>query len=910
MKVLKKHKNRSGQTLLELLFVLMQVVFFTGLAWSIYAIFDVSQKQTMLARSQAFIELGNFSDYGQSEHGLDDPSNEASQVAFILGEASQGARVNLDQVTGFKDAIEGELNLDGVQVVGGGQSEYWATYRFPKAITRVSFTVRNQDLFGMMLRQGLTIAHNRSLNLQSGGGGAEGSTGLFSGSLRKADLDAIASQQLRTEIGHVDNVTGIERAIASIVREDPSLANEAADVADSVNAADGLAAGAQSALISLALQAALQVGLEQLGSAFEGTLSGASASAEGATAAAEGAASGSSALASSADALSAGANAAQSGSGLFGIGGSSFFGEGFIEGGLNLHNFGVATSFASQVLNTANLGFALAGKQVEGLQIASTVTGSLGGISSGLSQLQNFSAAGGFAGEGLGSEFFGGLGQVVGGVGSTVSHFDPDAGRAFGIAGAGLGLAQGVSYLNEPGFAGLGDFQKLGAVGGVVSSTGGVVSAVDPGSELGTGLSVAGGGLSFAGSAGSFTESFKAGNFEGKPFQLAATTGGLIAGASNVGANVAQLSGNEELGAAFGYGALVGGGLGLVGAGGMLAQGIGEQVAQWNENSKSDESASEVGAGGEGSSLTAENPTGGKNGSEFTGAQSSVASASPPPDTRTPLQKTNDAFASASQAMQFASAGMGVALAVRGATGARQDIASAPQTGLGSVAQTNQNLQNLDHSVVSTQLPHDKAARYEAYVDTMNQSMNHVSEAIARGEQPDAAIVARGNEAIQKAQRILDAQAGRPAAGTPERQSYDQQQLAANQQRIGAAHREYQDLFQKDGEVMDAVVQSEQYLGGNQIVVANEGNREEIEKRAKENAKKIKEHRLSYYPDDHPYSLRLKRAEWAWENVNFVSPAEALANLEEAVQTYEQSFQKNKAKLVSLINSCSSGDSC
>jgi len=582
-------KKCGGQTILELFFVLLGLTSFIGFSIFLFAVFDISQKQTALTRTQAFMELGNYSDYGYQTHGDDDIDDDRSQVRFFLGENAPGTRVDLNTLKDFQDAVGGELDLAG----GGGSRDesFWLDFAFPRAITRIGsdliFSVKAPSSQGlrMTLYEEYFIAHNRSLKLDQDVGDNRLPTHFYSGSTHFQQWQHFSQLELPVGTGMVDNTDIALDALAQIVRADPSLSQEADRVARSVRSADGLIGGAQAALISTAISLAMQFGMEAIGNA----------------------------IGSAADAAAGGAVDAAGGGGLD-VAGQGFQFPGFSApnfiDGATLHNIGQGFTFAGSLMTTANLGLALAGKGNENLMMATNIVGGVGGMFAGLAQLETFGSglfdgATGMQlqGAGMRSDLFGGLSRVAGGAGMIVNQFDPDVGRALGIASSGLGIAssafgisenfaprldsegnwasyQGYTFDSESGtfqqtWVDGGQWRLTQDIGGLVSQTGGLVSNLSD-SDAGLALTTLGGGISAVGGAGLMSYRLENNYYDGEAFRLMTDVGGLVSSVSGVGVGVSQLAGDEQMAQNFGYGVTMGGAIGMAGGAGMLIQGLAE----------------------------------------------------------------------------------------------------------------------------------------------------------------------------------------------------------------------------------------------------------------------------------------------------------------------------------------------
>jgi hypothetical protein len=266
----KFRRNKNGQTIIELAFF---VSFFSGfvvLAYLIFSMFNISQKQTMLLRNQAFMELGNFSDFGAGKQGQEAAKDSKSQVTFKLGKKSERTRVDISKSEAFKKAVDGDLRIDVTRSVK--DDYFWDTYQIPKAKTTLLWLEgrNSKGLLEFSLEEQLMIAHNRSIDsAKSILAATQKKTGAYSGSIQ---LDAYAvlvkeAQKMENREGLVDDLELVRQISKRLIRDDPSLSDEAAKLEKSLNAVDGLTGGAQAALISAAIQVALVSGLEALKSA-------------------------------------------------------------------------------------------------------------------------------------------------------------------------------------------------------------------------------------------------------------------------------------------------------------------------------------------------------------------------------------------------------------------------------------------------------------------------------------------------------------------------------------------------------------------------------------------------------------------------------------------------------------------
>ena len=253
---------------------MLGLVGFFAMGYYMFSVFDISQKQTMLVRTQAFIELGNYSYYGGANHGEDDAKSETSQVRFELGKSAKKTKISVDDAEPFKKAVDGELTIDVTRA--RTQDSYWQNYNFPKRMTHLVWLdgENGSPMMELDLSQSVAIAHNRSIKLGEGGmdglDGAAKKTGIFSGSVAADDWQKLVQAQIAKGKGLVDNVDELKLVLRELVKNDPSLADEAAEVEKSLSAADSLGSMAQAALISMAIQVAMDIGMAAMADMMAG----------------------------------------------------------------------------------------------------------------------------------------------------------------------------------------------------------------------------------------------------------------------------------------------------------------------------------------------------------------------------------------------------------------------------------------------------------------------------------------------------------------------------------------------------------------------------------------------------------------------------------------------------------------
>ncbi|MGA0164380.1 MAG: hypothetical protein ACO3LE_09105, partial [Bdellovibrionota bacterium] len=553
---LKTKTKLKAQTLLELMGVTLTLLGFFFLALLLFSIFEVIQKQTILTRTQAFIELGNHSIYGQRAFGEDDPENEESQVRFHLGEKSDGINiVDLESITAFKEAVEGELDLGGGS---GASSAFWNTYRFPKRLTRV-FGGMGPDgnPIPIELEVSLAIAHNRSIDFDKEG---TETTGEYSTSVHlfrdleslpdfyKKARDPSYGEELQRDRGMQSNQDLVLLALKRMVAEDKDLHEKAKYLEENLSVGDVF----ESVAVNFAIQAAINLALS-----FAFDLIGSAISQAGGAAA------------------GAGAGAAANASG-----GASSIGQG-------LSNLGNALQTASLWTSIADMGLTLSGNRIEGLGTAATIMGGAGSALNGLAGLDKFFNTGGFD-TGQTSLFFNSGAQTLGGAGSLVGLADANAGRAFGLGSQAMGLGGGITGMSEnwgtwAGQAG-GGFKQMSAFGSTLSQAAGLGSQLGGSNDFFSGVGLIGSGFSTIGGLGTFKTEFGAGKFDGKGFDLMTKAGGLTSQVSGLAMSTMTLAGETSGMEALAVASLVGAGISMTGAMGNMAVGVIEAAPKVADN--------------------------------------------------------------------------------------------------------------------------------------------------------------------------------------------------------------------------------------------------------------------------------------------------------------------------------------
>jgi len=782
--------NRRGQSILELFSVLLVVTLFFGAAFVFNNIFEISQKQTMLVRTQAMLELGNYSDFGNAQHGQDKLGDNASALVFRLGIDNPGTRLNIDEVPSFKKVVEGEMKFDGA--LPEKQEKFWQQFGFPRGIVKYKWDIGKDDIGTTKeytMTQTAGIAANRSLKLtenptdinQAQMNSFGGGTGMYSGGTHYNKWQGISKLQVIPGVGLIDNTAFIDEQLKNIIQNDPSLAREAQEFRNRVSAMDGLTGGGVAAIIA-AVTALASMGMAALAPAAPaGEVAGGAAGSATATA----------------------NNIIQT------LGG----GGGLIEGA-TLFNAGQILTTASNGLSLVNSGLALGGKQVEGLQIAAGVTGALGGIAGGLSSFQKFD---GFKGEllgqgGLNSDIFMGVSKLSGGVGTLGGYADPKFGAVAGIVSTVSGFGGVVTGFHEN-FTGVnktsgwfktekdaasglykdvavGDWvpgagwAATSAAGGVIAGAGGVAGIIAPKSDLGMGLSLAGGAVGLVGAGGSLAQGLGSGkiSFSDKPLEAMVQVAGVTGAAAGLGGSVAGITGNAELAEKFGYAAIGAGAVTLVGAVGILANTMGEAA----KNSKKDET----------------NPDGSPKAASSDKKEAVV-------DNRTDFQKLNDAKGAIDKAIGVGSFAVATTGTVKGAvdtyntqmdaadalrtatiekyeadqkevTKLRADATKAEgvasltpagngrtQSGVSATEVENLTAQgvinqmtalNAKKNSIRAELTPDLQVRFDEYVETLQASEAHITQRRALNQAPDQQVVRDMLIAYQGANRIIEMQ--------------------------------------------------------------------------------------------------------------------------------------------------------
>ncbi len=254
----------KGQTILEMVLVTFWLMSFFASMYLVATVFEVGQKQTMLLRTQAFIELGNFSYFGSTSHGEDKVDKEDSQVTFALGEKAGGVKIDIEKIKEFHDATSGDLDLN--LTASMERDKFWDTYQFPKSTTRIFWLQgdeRADPLLVLGPQQVLHIAHNRSIDLNRAMSESEiMDTGLFSGSMSFQDYARLSNFKPPVAEGVEDNIDSVKDVIRQLVKNDPSLADEAKALEGDMNIFESISGGAQGALVSMAIAAVVQLGLD------------------------------------------------------------------------------------------------------------------------------------------------------------------------------------------------------------------------------------------------------------------------------------------------------------------------------------------------------------------------------------------------------------------------------------------------------------------------------------------------------------------------------------------------------------------------------------------------------------------------------------------------------------------------
>jgi hypothetical protein len=510
-----------GQTILELIGVTSALVLFFGLSYYLAAVFSVAHQQTMLNRTQAFIELGNYSYYGFSKHGEDDPKEEKSRVVFFMGKKSAGTTVNFDDQKDFKEATEGELAVDIFD--GPEEAVYWRKFSFPKSITDVNWMGQYETpMFQIRLFSVLAIAHNRSLNLSASRppSSFNNETGLYSGSMHFNQYSQVASLARKMGFGMVDNVDLIKELLRDLVRNDPSLAEEAAELERNLNLSESITGGGVSSLISLAISAAAW-GLQSL--AASASAAGSGAQAAGSEGVGKAISTGAKVVDGSfgeavINTVTAPFRAAGDAFANFSVGFSGALGSSATWGHLWQGMYG-----ASQMGQLTQMGLSAAGQSSQGLNIAVSALAMPYGVNQGLqsfeSAMNNKNLAGVIQPDWAGA--IQSIPKIVSPVTNFLVQVAPDSALPISYLNAGLSAASALSSL--PGNVGelssgsLKTLDTIIKVGEITAGVGTLVSNVaylaGEDQKIGGYLQMAGGGLAAIGFAGKTLEELKLEDF-------------------------------------------------------------------------------------------------------------------------------------------------------------------------------------------------------------------------------------------------------------------------------------------------------------------------------------------------------------------------------------------------------------
>lgn len=533
-KVRSLNQRQRGQTLVELALFVFWMTGFVVILYFLNTVFDVSQKQTMLLRTQAFVELGNHADFGMAEHGKDDLKDSKSTVVFQLGKKTQAflyepkRRPDLDakDLEAFKKAIDGEMKIDVNRA--SGDERYWNLYRFPKRRTEVSWAEGGNDFhpFSVQLEQKLAIVSGRNINLSSFGQVDVSKTGLYTGSIHFNDFTKLLalSRDLSGGGGLIDDLEELRQAARTLVKNDNSLSKEAEDLEKSLNEADGLRGGGTQALIASAIQvamsfamSAIEKGVGALGKAAGGAAQGAGSGGPLASLAnpitnIQNAASGT-ALSAPINALTAPLKNVAQGLNSFTHGLAQTTG-GSISGLIGQNG---ALMGLSQMGQGVSQGASFAGTSYRELDMASIALSVPGNIEGGITKigpaLDNVNTKG--VGDVLGA-----VSQMVVPITTLTSMIAPQAAMPLSYINTGLGVAQtlssaydGISKIGSGGLSGKSAAEVLQTVGGVTMAIGGLYSTAaqlaGKDGAPGAYIAMAGGALVTTGAMAEFAQNLK-----------------------------------------------------------------------------------------------------------------------------------------------------------------------------------------------------------------------------------------------------------------------------------------------------------------------------------------------------------------------------------------------------------------
>jgi hypothetical protein len=854
------YQKKKGQTIIELCLVLLSLLGFFFLGLFAFSIFEVSQKQTSLTRAQAFMELGNHSSFGRSAHGRDDPKNSNSQVFFQLGKKSEGIfLVDFNRIESFKKAVEGELDL-----TAGADSDdaFWAKYRLPKQVTRVFGGESRGDLDLVELEIVLAIAHNRSIDLGRENRGrptGEYSTGVHMRHLNEAlapllqnALSESYGAQLQNGAGMISNYDETLRVLKDIIREDSSVHRQAAQLENDLNIWRVLSGRMQAFLVSTAIQTALSFGFQ----AVENLVSSAS---QAAGSAASGAASG---------ATNAGVSSAGNSLSSFGS---------FAQGA------GKLLTTSSQVLSVAHSASALAGKPIQALATASTVTGGAGSIFTGLSGLESFKVDGGFSGGGKMSEFFNSSGGIMGGSARIFSLVDPSAAQALGIGAQTFGFMGGLSSLEENWGAWSqqagGGFKQISGVGQSLSQGAGLLSHAAPGSTAVGAIDLLGSGFSTFGGSGTFLTDLGAGRYDGEFFSGLSQTGGFIAQTSGLGMSMASLTGDTSAMTGLAISSIVGGAMVATGAAGNLAKGLIDAAPKLGEN---------ISAGVD-----------------------SVLSGEFLNDFK--LVEGGGGFDRAAQAVDM---GLQIAMVAKSgapggagfAAGAESLQASLAQTQAagGATAELDRILAEMDPQqvIAATKMPASEAEQFNRDFLAVQRSVSEVKKSFDKKEAPNEEMLKNAQLAATRLQETLDKY--KKEEDKP-KQNFNS---AEANQRAMDLQRHYQKIQADHLRVIGYMQTSENHLMGKRILAKDPEKKRLLREHGRRVSREIQALRQTQYAEEEGLSGRMKRAEYHWRNLNFVSPKEALHQIQTEFYHHRAQYESLKESFHEKLSACRLQRSC
>ena len=97
---------------------------------------------------------------------------------------------------------------------------------------------------------------------------------------------------------------------------------------------------------------------------------------------------------------------------------------------------------------------------------------------------------------------------------------------------------------------------------------------------------------------------------------------------------------------------------------------------------------------------------------------------------------------------------------------------------------------------------------------------------------------------------------------------------------------------------------------GKTIVAKASEKRAFLRDYGKKVSKEIQSYRELNFSEDDPAALRLKRAEYHWRNLNFISPKEALDLMRAQYLNQKRGFEDLKTRFQNQLQACWLAESC